>query len=241
MIGTKYAPDILGLIKAPLSFMLKKLTERFQKIKWDILAKINPNYFIYSRIKDNDENKYADSGREDVQELIINDDILKSKMNFSDACTAEIGCGNGRMTRFIAESFKKVYALDISSRMINLAWERLKNFNNIEFFVTNGNRLRVQDNTVDLVFSYIVFQHFPTRSMIEDNLREIRRILKNNGIAKIQFRGKVSSGGIFRIFKYYYGVFFSENELSDVLIKNGFKPLKIYKTNEKELWAIFEK
>ena len=77
--------------------------------------------------------------------------------------------------------------------------------------------------------------------MVEDNLREVRRILKNTGIAKIQFRGKVSSGGIFRALKYYYGVFFSENELSDILIKNGLKPLKIYKTNEKELWMVFEK
>lgn len=217
------------------------LAECFQKIKWDILARIKPNYFIYSRITDNDENKYTDSGHEDVQGLIINDDILKSKMDFSSACAAEIGCGNGRMTQFIAKNFKKVYAVDISPHMIDLARKRLKNFDNIEFFVTNGSRLPIQDNIADLVFSYIVFQHFPTKIMIEENLKEIKRILKNTGIAKIQFRGKVSSGGIFRALKYYYGVFFSEKELSNILERNGLKPVKIYKTNEKELWAIFEK
>lgn len=217
------------------------LVERFQKMKWNVLAKINPNYFVYSGIKDGDENKYINSGREDVQRLIISDDILKSKIDFSDASVLEIGCGNGRMTRFIAQHFKKVYAVDISSRMIDLARQRLAGLGNIEFLITNGNKLPVQNDSADLVFSYIVFQHFPTKTMVEENLREIRRIQKNNGIAKIQFRGKISSGGIFRAFKYYYGVFFSEDELGNVLIKNGLKPIKIYKANEKELWAIFEK
>ncbi|MBI2635367.1 MAG: class I SAM-dependent methyltransferase [Parcubacteria group bacterium] len=217
------------------------IAKYFQKIKWDILARIKPNYFIYSGIKNNDEDGYIKSGREDVQRLIICDDILKSKMNFSGALAVEIGCGNGRMTQFIAENFKKVYAVDISPRMIDLARQRLTSFNNIEFLVTGGGKLPIQNNAVDFVFSYIVFQHFPSIGMVEENLKEIKRVLRNGGIAKIQFRGRVSTGGIFRIFKWYYGVFFSENELSDVLIKNGLKPLKIYKTNEKELWAIFGK
>lgn len=217
------------------------IVKYFQKIKWDVLARIKPNYFIYSGIKDGDENKYINSGREDVLKLIINDDILKSKIDFGSASVLEIGCGNGRMTQFIAQNFKKVYAADISPHMIDLARERLKNLNNIEFFVVDGNQLPIKNNTADLIFSYIVFQHFPSKIMIEENLKEVKRVLSNGGVAKIQFRGKVSSGGIFRMFKWYYGVFFSEDELSNILIKNSLKPIKIYKANEKELWAVFEK
>lgn len=221
--------------------MLKNSAKFFQKIKWDILARIRPNYFIYSGIKNDDENKYINSGCEDVQRLIIDDDILKSKIDFNNASVLEIGCGNGRMSQFIGKNFKKVYAVDISPRMISLARQRLASFGNIEFLVTDGGKLPIQNNAADFVFSYIVFQHFPNIRMIEENLKEVKRVLKNDGIAKIQFRGKVSTGGLFRIFKWYYGVFFSEEELSDILIKNNLKPLKIYKTNEKELWAIFEK
>jgi len=217
------------------------IVKYFQKIKWDILARIRPNYFIYSQIKNNDENKYRNSGREDVRRLIIDDDILKSKMDFSRASVVEIGCGNGRMTQSIAKNFKKVYAVDISSRMIDLARQRLAGLGNIEFLVSDGSKLPVQNDIADLVFSYIVFQHFPGVKMIEENLKEVKRILKNDGTAKIQFRGRVSSGGIFRIFKWYYGVFFSEDELNNILVKNGLRPLKFYKTGEKELWAIFEK
>ncbi len=241
MIGVGCTPNISGFIKASYKFMLKTFAKYFQKIKWDILARIRPNYFIYSQIKNNDENKYADSGYEDVQKLIINDDILKPRMDFVNASVVEIGCGNGRMTQSIAKNFKKVYAIDISSRMIDLARQRLAGLGNIEFLVSDGSKLPVQNDIADLVFSYIVFQHFPGVKMIEENLKEIKRILKNDGTAKIQFRGKVSSGGIFRAFKWYYGVFFSEKELGDVLTKLGLKPIKIYKTNEKELWAIFEK
>ncbi len=153
----------------------------------------------------------------------------------------EIGSGNGRMTQFISNNFKKVYAIDISPHMINLAKRRLANFDNIEFLITNGGRLPVQNGVADLVFSYIVFQHFPNVRMVEENLKEIKRILKNDGIAKIQFRGRISSGGVFRMFKWYYGVFFSEKELGDILKRNGLEPIKIYKESEKELWAIFEK
>lgn len=221
--------------------MLENFAKYFQKIKWDILARIKPNYFIYSDIKNNDENKYINSGYEDVRRLIINDDILKSKINFNDASVLEIGCGNGRMTQFIGNNFKKIYAIDISSHMIALAQQRLENFSNIEFLVSDGDKLPIQNNIADLVFSYIVFQHFPNIEMVEENLKEVKRVLKNEGIAKIQFRGKVSSGGAFRIFKWYYGVFFSEKELNDILVRNGLKLIKIYKGNEKELWAIFGK
>ncbi len=221
--------------------MLKNFAKYFQKIKWDILARIRPNYFVYSGIKNNNENEYINSGCEDVQRLIIDDDILKSKIDFNNASVLEIGCGNGRMSQFIGKNFKKVYAVDISPRMIDLARQRLAALGNIEFLVTDGDKLPIQDNVADFVFSYIVFQHFPNIGMIEENLKEVKRVLKNNSVAKIQFRGKVSSGGIFRIFKWYYGVFFSEKELSDILEKNGLKPIKIYKTSEKELWAIFER
>ena len=88
--------------------MSKNFAKYFQKIKWDVLARIKPNYFIYSDIKNNDESKYINSGREDVQRLIINDDILKSKINFSNSSILEIGCGNGRMSQFLSENFKKV-------------------------------------------------------------------------------------------------------------------------------------
>ncbi|MDP2638733.1 MAG: methyltransferase domain-containing protein [Candidatus Azambacteria bacterium] len=221
--------------------MFKNFAKYFQKIKWDILARIKPNYFVYSGIKNDDENKYINSGHEDVFRLIVNDNILKSKIDFNNAVALEIGCGNGRMSQFIGENFKKVYAVDISPHMIDLARRRLTNHNNIEFLVTDGGKLPVQDNIADFVFSYIVFQHFPNVGMVEENLKEVKRVLKNNGIAKIQFRGRVSTGGAFRVFKWYYGVFFSEKELNNILEKNGLKPIKIYKTNEKELWAIFGK
>jgi len=232
---------MLEFTKALFNFMLENFAKYFQKIKWDVLARIKPNYFIYSGIKNNDENRYLNSGREDVQRLIIDDDILKSKINFSNSSVLEIGCGNGRMSQFLGENFKKVYAVDISPRMIDLARRKLASFENIEFLVTDGSQLPIQNNIADFVFSYIVFQHFPNIGMIEGNLGEIKRVLKDDGIAKAQFRGKVSTGGLLRAFKWYYGVFFSEKELRDILARNGLRPLKIYKGNEKELWAIFGK
>ena len=40
-----------------------------------------------------------------------------------------------------------------------------------------------------ICFSFIVFQHMPNKKVVGKNFEEIKRVLKNNGIAKIQVRG----------------------------------------------------
>ena len=57
---------------------------------------------------------------------------------------------------------------------------------NISWTVTAG-RLPVEDHSADLVFSYNVMQHVPVRSEIDAYLREIHRVLKNDGRAIVQY------------------------------------------------------
>jgi ubiquinone/menaquinone biosynthesis C-methylase UbiE len=131
-----------------------------QKIKWNFLAKIRPSYFIYSRLKENNEELYKKSGVQDVDRLLSKDEFLHSLILYSNSVILEIGCGNGRMTEFIAQQFKRVYAVDISSEMISLARNRLSHVNNIVWVESDGEKYLIDDNVIDLVFSYIVFQHF---------------------------------------------------------------------------------
>jgi 2-polyprenyl-3-methyl-5-hydroxy-6-metoxy-1,4-benzoquinol methylase len=49
----------------------------------------------------------------------------------------EIGCGAGRLTRCIAETFDQVTALDVSEEQINYARSRI-NHPNVSFCVTDG-------------------------------------------------------------------------------------------------------
>ena len=125
--------------------------------------------------------------------------------------------------------------------MLNLAKKRLTRFDNISYYVTNGVNLPIKDNSVDFVFSYIVFQHFPTRRLVKENLREIFRVLKPGGSVKIQFRGRPAFGGKLRYFKWYYGVDFNAEKIRSLLERNSFTVVSIKGENTRDLWAIFIK
>ncbi|MEX2032757.1 MAG: class I SAM-dependent methyltransferase, partial [Dehalococcoidia bacterium] len=104
-----------------------------------------------------------------------------------DWSVLDIGCGVGRMLRPMSEQFEKVIGIDISPAMINFAREELADRPNVELHVGNGQDLSViADNSIDLVYSVYAFQHFPRRSIVDNYLKETRRVLKPGGIAVIQ-------------------------------------------------------
>ena len=60
--------------------------------------------------------------------------------------------------------------------------------------VASGASLEMfKDSTFDLVISLLVFQHFPDDGIVSANLREIRRVLKQDGRAFLQFDSRPSS------------------------------------------------
>lgn len=220
--------------------MYNFLMKYFQKFKWDMLAKKNSNYYINSDFTDKDEKKYKESGDNDVKKNVLNDKLLNDNINFSESVILEIGCGNGRMTEFIANHFKIVYAFDISSEMIDQAHIRV-NKNNINFLVGDGESFKVDDDIIDIVFSWIVFQHFSTKKMVIKNLQEIYRVLKPGGIAKIQLRGKKAFGGSLRFLKWYYGVSFNKEEASKIISEMNFDILSVSGTGTREMEFHFKK
>lgn len=165
------------------------ILNKFQKYKWEILARVNPLYFVWSRDEYLNEDDFRKSGRNNVKEFILEDSIIKNNIKFEDSVVLEIGCGVGRMTEFLADNFKNVIAIDISKNMLAIARDRLKNFKNIEYFVSTGSRIPIDKESADFVFSYIVFHHFLSQKMVLDSLKDIYRILRGGGIAKIQVRG----------------------------------------------------
>jgi len=220
------------------------LLKCFQKIKWDILAKKNPNYYVFSDdFISKDEEKYRRSGKDDFKKFILKDKELMSLLEKSQEKTClEFGCGNGRMTESLAENFSKVYAVDISKEMIKLAQKRLKGIENINYLVEDkGKSIGLDDKSIDFIFSYIVLQHLPSKKMVKDVLNEFYRILKNDGLAKIQIRGVHAHGGLLRCFKWYYGVSFSKKKILDILKKTGFEVINTQGDGTKLFWLLIRK
>jgi ubiquinone/menaquinone biosynthesis C-methylase UbiE len=157
---------------------------------WDKRMSENPTYYIAARGNDSgyrwDMEEFFRVGEE--QTILFTKDFF-SRNGFSPdgKVMLEIGCGIGRMTRAFAETFKLVYALDISPVAIGLGQKINQQFENIRWIIGNGVDLSgLSDECFDFVFSYIVFQHIPVKEILFQYIREIGRVLKPEGLLKFQ-------------------------------------------------------
>jgi SAM-dependent methyltransferase len=97
---------------------------------------------------------------------------------------AEIGCGAGRMTKQLAKTFERGHALDVSDGMIQYASTRI-GASNVEWHVTQGIQMPVENDSIDGVFSCHVFQHFLSVDAGYAYFKEIMRTLKPGGTLMI--------------------------------------------------------
>ncbi|HEY2843004.1 MAG TPA: class I SAM-dependent methyltransferase, partial [Bryobacteraceae bacterium] len=108
----------------------------------------------------------------------------------------EIGCGPGRLMRPMSRHFAEIHGVDVSDEMIALARERLRDIPNAHPHVTDGASLReFAEGLFDFVYSYAVFQHVPSRDVIAAYMREVHRVLKTGGLARLQFNGMAARSG----------------------------------------------
>ena len=92
----------------------------------------------------------------------------------------EVACGTGRVTMEIAKQAKKVYAIDISPQMIDVAIKNIKEkgINNVELSVEDAYSLPFDNNMFDIV---ICINSLHNMIYPEKTLSEIKRVLKTEG------------------------------------------------------------
>src|ERR1700683_4321223 len=102
----------------------------------------------------------------------------------------EIGCGVGRVTRALANLFGEVHAVDVSGEMVRQAALALRDRPNAFVYQNNGKDLTVVPALpFDFAFSSIVFQHIPSREVIENYVREVHRLLRPGALFKFGVQG----------------------------------------------------
>lgn len=98
----------------------------------------------------------------------------------------EVGCGPGRITRFLAGRFERVLALDVSPAMLAQGRRNVP-AENVEFRAISGERLDgVEDGAADTLICYLVLQHLPRRDLVLAYLGEFARVLSAGGEAFVQ-------------------------------------------------------
>ena len=143
---------------------------------WNKRARENPRFYIASSVEDS-EAAFERSGERDAGLLF---DGLEHLLG-PDCTAVDIGCGIGRVDRYIAPQVRRLIGLDVAGEMLQQAKERLHDRPNVEFLEGDGWTLQpLADASADLVFSCIVFQHMP-RQVASSYFEDAHRILRAGG------------------------------------------------------------
>jgi len=206
---------------------------------WDKLARTNSKYYINSdKGKGITEAEFIKSGFDDYIKHIVEDKLINSLWKgrmWTNFTVLDLGCGIGRITENMTDDFRAVIGIDISGEMIRQARKRVKR-ENVRFMETDGESIGLIDGCVDFVFSYLVFQHFKERKMVESNFKEVYRVLKPKGIFKVRIRSdKVDKS------RWWGGVEYTEQSIGKLIKEVGFKLLKTETVGSYGYWLWLEK
>jgi ubiquinone/menaquinone biosynthesis C-methylase UbiE len=151
----------------------------------------------------------------------------------------EIGCGSGRMTRALAELFGQVHAVDISGEMLEQARTALAGCSNVHLDQNSGSGLELfGDSEFDFVFSAIVFQHIPRKSIVENYVREAYRVLRPGSVFKCQFEGHPIPEHITDTWR---GASFSTDDVARMAAECGFDVKASIGAGTQYFWVTFFK
>ncbi len=210
---------------------------------WNRRCRENANWFINTIKKEQTEEEFDESGRLDVRQLIGMDlDLISQGRNTKDLKLLEIGCGIGRMTKTLADIFGEVYATDVSDKMVLKGAKRLRNMKNIVWRTTNGETFDgFPDETFDLIISAFVYQHVPSRNVIQINIRDAYRLLKPGAMYKFQTNG-VSYPDFQKEFKdTWMGDALGEEAIRQLASELGAQLISIKGAGSQYCWSILRK
>jgi ubiquinone/menaquinone biosynthesis C-methylase UbiE len=135
-------------------------------------------------LNDADPVAFERAGRADAErlgELIGPDDVV-----------LDLGCGIGRVARYVAPRCRELWAVDASEAMLEGARRRLADAPNARFARCDGTRIpAIPDAAVDAAYSLITLQHLEREDAFA-LLRELRRVVRPGGRAFLTFPNLLS-------------------------------------------------
>jgi len=163
------------------------------------------------------------------QELEFAKEILQK---IKEGVLIDIGSGTGFLSIGIAKNAPnlKVYGIDLSKKMIEIASANAKNLKNIRFKHANAENLPFRDESVDLIVSTGSFHHWKHPIKVYN---ECYRVLKKNAEAWI-YDGcsDLPSEYVHKLIRRYG--FFKYRYFNQVARMHGF-PWNEYQTNIKSM------
>jgi cyclopropane fatty-acyl-phospholipid synthase-like methyltransferase len=144
---------------------------------WDLYARSDAKNAIFTNATDE---SFESSGRDDAARI--------ARLLAKDAAVLNIGCGIGRVEKYLAPEVREAHAVDISGEMVALARQRLRDLPNVHLREVAPDEYlsAYADATFDLVFSLLVLQHME-REHAYTYLQHAHRVLKPGALLFVQF------------------------------------------------------
>jgi cyclopropane fatty-acyl-phospholipid synthase-like methyltransferase len=138
------------------------------KSEWEKVGLEDPHWSVLSadRFRStkfvNHESEFFESGRDDVSKMMLAVDRSGRELA-NDANVLELGCGVGRVTRWLAQRFGTVRSYDISGPHLALAKDHLTRcaVDNVTLLGLTDISQLASESSIDLFFSILVLQHNP--------------------------------------------------------------------------------
>jgi len=217
--------------------------EQLQKMRddWDQRARENARYYVATGTTEWTDEDFFASGEKNVAEQILNDmENICQEKSPGEMRVLEIGCGAGRVTRALAKVFGEVHGVDVSGEMVRHAALALQDRPNAFVYQNNGKDLTVVPAVeFDFAFSSIVFQHIPSREVIENYVREVQRLLRPGALFKFQVQGNIAVRS--QPDDTWLGVPFSERQATEMAHRCGFDPRYRHGAGQQYFWLWFFK
>jgi SAM-dependent methyltransferase len=153
------------------------------------------------------------------------------------------------VTRAFAGYFGEVWAVDISREMVRQARAAVAYFPNAHVVRNNGKDLSaVAPNwwgrwgigappQFDFAFSVYVFQHIPSREIIENYVRDVHRMLRPGGLFKFQVQGSP----LLAETDSWVGETFTQQQARDMADRCGFELRHQYGAGDQYYWLWYFK
>lgn len=205
---------------------------------WNQRAREDAHFYVAFGSHDQEEDGFLATGREVVGAIQWELRRFPRTANRRALRALEIGCGPGRLMKPLSADFGEIHGVDVSDEMIRLARERLQGIPHAHVHTVNGSGLpQFADDSFDMVYSYAVYQHIPSREVVLDYMRETRRVLKPGGI----FRGQFNSLAPNPNPNTWHGVCFSADEIRSFTRDNGLQLLALEAVGTQYMWTTWFK
>jgi SAM-dependent methyltransferase len=201
---------------------------------WNQRAREDAHYYVAFGGRDQDEAEFLATAADVLRSIEAQLKRLPTQANRRAWRALEIGCGPGRLIQALCRHFGEIHGVDVSDEMIRLAHQRLAGIPHAHFHATDGATLaQFADDSFEFIYSYAVFQHIPSRDVVLQYMREIRRVLKPGGIFHGQFNGLAHPGDA----NTWSGVVFSAGDIRAFTRDHGLQLLNLDGEHTQYMWT----